>query len=114
MSKFILSPQIKQLRAANAGQVALADGGLLAIGKVSVAFAAQLAAKAINLSLVDALIAHTLADGGSHSVGAAFFTEVINQSNIAIALSLVNAIEPVTATPAESPAIGVAIFTSVS
>lgn len=115
MSKFIFPPQIQQLRAANAGVIAFADGGLLPIGVVPVAFSAQFVGFNISLLTVEAVVSAALADAGTHAPGVpSLFTEIFSQFNKAISFSITEALQALSGTPSESPSVGVATFTSVS
>lgn len=112
MSKFIFPPQIQQLKAANAGVIAFADGGLLPIGIVPVAFSAQFVGFNISLFSVEAVVASILSDGGTHALGVpSLFTEVFSQFNQVISFSISQVLEALTGMPSESMALGVATFT---
>jgi len=115
MSRFTTPPQIQQLKAANAGVIAFADGGTLPIGVVPVAFAAQFVGFNVSLLTVEAVVASLLADGGVHAPSApSLFTEVLSQVNKAISFSITEVLQAITSMPSESPAVGVVTFTSVS
>lgn len=113
MSKFLFPPQIQQLRAANAGQIALADSGVHMIGVSKFTIAAQLVGKSIVLALVSALGTVTITANQTPTVSRTTFTEVASLVTKSISLSIVSALETPTFPAGESPVVGVAIFTDV-
>lgn len=114
MSRFPVLPQIKQLRAANAGVIAFADGGFLVVGVVPLAFAAQFVGFSFSLVAVPSLVSSILADGGTHAPSApVLFTEVFSQFVKSVSFSITEALQAITAMPSESLAVGVATATSV-
>lgn len=102
MTKFLFPPQIQQLKAANAGKIALFDSGVHAIAVVATAFAAAFIEKAIAFSMVDTLETAAILDGGTHAMATTTFSEVIQDVNKSITMSMVDALEALTSMPSES------------
>lgn len=114
MSKFTVSRQIQQLKAANAGQIALGDSGVHHIGVAMLAVVSQLVSFAVAVIAASSLVTPTMPTGQNLAIGASQYDEVVQQGTKSISFSIAESVVTVTAMPSESPTIGVAIFTNVT
>jgi hypothetical protein len=115
MGRMTPSPQIQQLKAANAGDIAFADGGILQIGVLKSVLAATLFEQAKSMIAVDSNVAPTIFDNGTHALGVAFTHNVTLLATESISFSAVDSIESLVGMPTESPVIGVVpVIVSVS
>jgi hypothetical protein len=111
MSKFIFPPQIQQLRAANAGQISLADVGVKMIGVSKFVVAAQFVGQSIVLALVSALGTALITANQTPTIMRAFLTTIGVQANNSSVLSMISALGSSSTTADTTPTIGVATFT---
>jgi hypothetical protein len=116
MSKFIPDPQIQQLRAMRAGDIAIAQAtpAIQTIGKSSVAFAQPLVVIPIAPPpAVPAVNSPVATPNESPVIGKATATTLSQDALQSISAVAVESLETLAGTPSESPVVGVAFTTSV-
>lgn len=113
MSKFIPDPQIQSLVPMRAGDIAFAQGGVITIGKQSLAIAQPIVSKSVALLSAHALGAVSGPFNESPVVGNAFATTLSVDTSQSKSLATTNALEALSGTPGETPVVGVGTGTSV-
>ena len=113
MSKFIPDPQIQSLVPMRAGDIAFAQGGVMTIGKQSVATAQPIVGQSVAPATVDTLEAVSGPFNESPVVGVVDDTTLSVDALESVSLLTTNALEALSGTPGESPVVGVGTGTSV-
>lgn len=115
MSKFTFPPMIQQLRAANAGQIALADSGTHLIGKLVEAIVTSLVTMFVSVFSTESLGTTAILPNESPTIGVVEYDEIEQEGLSSISFTSTETLEPLTAMPTEAPVMSaVAIIVSVT
>ncbi|MGE5663132.1 MAG: hypothetical protein ACM31I_02240 [Deltaproteobacteria bacterium] len=113
MSKFIPDPQIQSLAPMRAGDIAFAQGGVMTIGKQSVATAQPIVNQSKSLASVESLGAVSGPFNESPVIGVADDFTLSVDALQSKSLGTTNALEALAGIFNETPVIGVGTGTSV-
>lgn len=116
MSKFIPDPQVQQLRAMRAGDIAIAlpTPLVMTIGKQSVATAQPIVTQPVTVGpAVQTLVALSGTPSESPVIGSSFATLLSQDALQSKSLSAIESLEALSGTPSESPVVGVGFATLV-
>lgn len=115
MSRFTTPPQIQQLKAANAGEIAFTDAGIHSVGRTFDALVTLVALIANSLLSSFSLETPVLPTGESPVLSAPTqYTEVVIEDSEVASLTTSFSIETPTFPTGESPTLSRTVFTSVS